>query len=85
VTGSVVGQNVGHDAAQGAQQIGNLLSSPADLTEAAVQMFGSDEQRASTTKTANSSGQPAFNPRSWHPKLGQQHHRIRTPRHRANH
>jgi hypothetical protein len=31
--------------AQSAQQVGDLLSNPASLTEAAVQTFGSDEQR----------------------------------------
>jgi hypothetical protein len=45
VTGSVVGQNAGADAAQSARQVGDLLSNPAELTEAAVQMFGTEEQR----------------------------------------
>jgi hypothetical protein len=45
VTGSVVGQDIGHDVGEGARQVGELLRDPAAFTEAAVQMFGSDEQR----------------------------------------
>jgi hypothetical protein len=44
-TGSTVGAHVAGRAAVGLQQVGELLSDPARLSEAAVQMFGTDEER----------------------------------------
>lgn len=45
LTGSVIGADLARDAAIGARNVGDLLRDPVRLNEAAVQMFGTDEEK----------------------------------------